>query len=141
MDTEQIQIATFAVMMLGFLTWVGSSRKPRQLFIRYMTEDGYVRKKSVDGKDQAEHREIAEAILQRKLKPWEVVHHINGRRSDNRPKNLCMMTKEDHERYHAWYDWVYNNYKKYPRRETQLRKLREDFRGTLLSEVRNMKIG
>lgn len=102
-----------------------------------VTENGYVLRKSASGRDRYEHRLIAELILDRRLEKWEVVHHINGRRTDNRLKNLCVMDRRDHDRYHEWYDWIYRSYGNYPRRETQLRKLREDFKGVLLIDFVN----
>jgi len=48
----------------------------------------------------AVYRAIAEEIVGRKLKSNEVVHHINGDRTDNRPENLQVMTKSEHHRLH-----------------------------------------
>ncbi len=101
---------------------------------RYVTSSGYVRTRSLSGYEQLEHRQVAESILGRQLETWEVVHHINGRKADNRPENLCVMHHLDHERYHEWYDWIFETYGNYARRETQLRKLREDFKGIVLSD-------
>jgi len=94
--------------------------------------DGYVLKKSKSGRDQFEHREIAEKILERPLARGEVVHHINGKRDDNSLSNLCVMSDYNHVRFHDYLDAVKMKYKKYPRRETQLKRLQNEYHGILL---------
>ncbi len=48
----------------------------------------------------AEHRSMAEEVLNRFLWPWEIVHHINGDRGDNRLENLAVMPHGEHTRLH-----------------------------------------
>lgn len=116
-----------SVLPLLIVIWWRLTEKP-------VDSNGYALRKLPSGEARYEHRELAEEILGRRLESREVVHHINGRRSDNRLKNLCVMDRRDHERYHEWYDWIYKTYGKYPRRETQLKKLTGDFKGILLVE-------
>ena len=48
------------------------------------------------------HRVVSEQKLGRKLRPNEVVHHIDGNRRNNNPENLMVFsTNADHMRYHA----------------------------------------
>ena len=108
---------------------------------RRITSSGYVRKRRFLGREVFEHRQIAESVLGRSLYREEVVHHINGRRRDNRVSNLCVMLDRDHDAYHRWYNNIFSRFGKYPRRETQLRKLREDFGGLLLEDIVRRKSG
>lgn len=50
---------------------------------------------------KSEHRIIAEWFYNREIKNTEVVHHINFKANDNRPENLLIMDKFEHESYHA----------------------------------------
>ena len=53
-------------------------------------KDGYIR----------EHRKIMESKIGRQLTQNEVVHHINGIKTDNRIENLELLTISEHSRKH-----------------------------------------
>lgn len=46
------------------------------------------------------YRRIVESLIGRKLHPDEVIHHINGIRTDNRIENLRILTRSEHSRLH-----------------------------------------
>lgn len=53
-----------------------------------------------NGKYLKEHRLIAEQGLGRKLESFEIVHHLNHNKLDNRLENLLVMTRDWHNRIH-----------------------------------------
>lgn len=73
---------------------------------RWKDERGYIRIPTVPGSDAYvyEHRLIMERIIGRKLKKQEIVHHINGDKSDNKKRNLSLLPNEKSHRclHVAW---------------------------------------
>lgn len=53
-----------------------------------------------------EHRLIVEKEIGRYLHTFEVVHHINHIKTDNRRSNLTMMVKREHDKIEAKRRWA-----------------------------------
>jgi hypothetical protein len=74
-------------------SWRGGRTKSRG-YVVVLSEAG--------GRYVREHRAVAEKLIGRPLRPSEVVHHVNGDRSDNRPENLWIWpSHQSHAKWHA----------------------------------------
>lgn len=78
--------------------WGGGKTKTRR---------GYIHVRMGNDTRQYEHRAIAERILGRKLSFNEVVHHVNGDKSDNRNCNLLICGRGYHKWLHDRMSYLY----------------------------------
>lgn len=72
------------------------------------TQRGSGTKTYVKLRGRHEHRVVAEAMLGRRLKPGEIVHHIDGNKKNNNHGNLKVMTQSEHIREHELWRWREN---------------------------------
>jgi len=96
-----------------------------QLF-KKKNEYGYI----LSGHAGYEHRAKVEKMIGRSLGPNEEVHHINGKKWDNKRSNLALMTRSNHQRWHGRLEWMYER-KMFPSIKWQRKKLIEEFSAML----------
>lgn len=76
--------------------WKGGKYKHKGYWLvhkpdhHFATKEGYV----------YEHRLVYEHYYNCTLLPWIEIHHINGKRDDNRIENLMPVTRADHRKEH-----------------------------------------
>lgn len=77
---------------------LGFESKP-VVFNKQFENNGYIYVRR-DGDYRQKHRVVVEKMLGRKLKRSEIVHHINGIKTDNRPENLYVCARGEHTAIH-----------------------------------------
>lgn len=83
--------------------WKGGRRTRPDGYVRVVAPEGYHRPSEIHRGTPyvLEHRLIMEQAIGRELAANEVVHHINGDPSDNRPENLALCeSQSQHVRRH-----------------------------------------
>jgi len=77
----------------------GSCKSCRSEEMGYINKNGYREFSAGRHKPRVlEHRAVIEKALGRKLRKGETVHHINGKRADNREENLELRMSGNHPR-------------------------------------------
>lgn len=92
--TSQHRAAISAALKTAWQT----KRRRLPIGTKRLDHSGYVVVKMVAGTGawKKEHHIVAEDTLGRTLLPCEVVHHINGDRSDNHPRNIYVCRDQRH---------------------------------------------
>jgi hypothetical protein len=127
-------MASFVAGTLYFL--IESFRNTGSYEEKYINSSGYY---VLSRNGELEHRQIAIDLLDRDLYSNEVVHHINGRKLDNHIRNLCLMDREKHELFHSWLRWKREKSGRYPSFKDQIRILKDEYGGILLSSIPRSK--
>lgn len=81
--------------------WKGGRHKCKSGYIHiWIPSDNPYISMINEGNTLPEHRLIMAQHLGRCLKSWEMVHHINGIRDDNRIENLTLIDSKNHAGFH-----------------------------------------
>lgn len=86
--SEQLGRSTGSVWGRGQKLGVWFDKKIRNPEGRKLRKDGYVSIRLESGEWRHEHIVVVEQLLGRRLRNGEAIHHINLKKSDNRPSNL-----------------------------------------------------
>ncbi|MBU0513640.1 MAG: HNH endonuclease [Proteobacteria bacterium] len=65
------------------------------------TPSGYLEFTRGEHKGRAVHVVMMEQLIGRRIRPQEIVHHVDGDRGNNKIDNLWLMTRSEHSRLHA----------------------------------------
>ena|SRR3990167_933054 len=125
------------VTIKKFLVEKGIKIRPRNFYNQgvknhkykggYITKSGYKRI-SLFGKNIFEHRFIMQNFIKRKLSKNEHVHHLNGKKTDNRLENLAVYSPKKHGAFHAK---EFNDFKRmYQHRINELENIIGRFKNT-----------
>lgn len=79
--------------------------KMRKRMLQFNEEQGKETKTYTKYLGEPEHRRIARLKIGRDLQPDEVVHHIDGNKQNNKPSNLQVMTRSEHNKLHMKEYW------------------------------------
>lgn len=71
--------------------WNGGRRVRKDGYIEVTLSPDDPMRVMARGNIVLEHRLVVARLIERPLKPWEIVHHINRQRDDNRPENLRLV--------------------------------------------------
>ncbi len=123
-----VMLAPFKLLRWFFLTSLSTDHASS----KQINKKGYVVLKEFN---ELEHRYIARKLLGRELNGNEIIHHINGRKTDNSVNNLCLMNNQKHEYFHGWLRWKKEKTGKYPAISYQKRVLQDEYGGILLEKV------
>lgn len=68
--------------------------------MKFGIKNGYFYFVDDNGRFRWVHRTVAQKKLGGRLRPGQHVHHINGNKRDNRPRNLTVVSASTHARIH-----------------------------------------